>query len=655
MSVPPLLLAATLMFWGWQTELWLAAVPLALVFELARVAHWRWDLNRQDFNRLADLSTVLLLGITLYHLGGGSMAHAVLAVFQWLPLSVAPLLAGQLYSGAGRVPVSSLFLTLRRLESQGRLPPSATLDLGFPFVAMALLSASTANSRSLWFFPCVATLVGWALWGVRGRRRPAWLWPGAMLLAVAIGYGGQLGLHALQRSVESVLVQWLQDLLAGDTDPYRARTSIGDIGVLKLSDRIVLRVHAPAMPPGGLLLREASYDTFRYGTWLAPGVTFSALRPQPPGDRWPLAQDGGTAEHIQIAVYLRHGRGILPLPTGALQLDHLPALDVERNMLGTVRVGDGPDFVNLDVRFRAAGSDGPPRPSDLTIPDAYGEVVERIATALGLGDMAPGRVPVRLAQFFFEDFRYSLVLGSGRAGATPLQEFLERSRAGHCEYFATATVLLLRQAGIPARYTTGYTVREHGVGDDEYVVRRRHAHAWALAYVDGRWLNVDTTPPDWPALEDARASVWQPLEDLWSWLGFRYSQWRWSERDPRGNAALGWLLIPLFAILVWRLYGRRRVERGRRHQAEALQSRPGVDSPLWQLLTPLLARGLGPRRNETLGAWLNRVTPLLPASASPAELRILLELHYALRFGSPESAEAARIRLTRRLAGAPDT
>ncbi|MBT8330725.1 MAG: transglutaminase-like domain-containing protein, partial [Deltaproteobacteria bacterium] len=39
-----------------------------------------------------------------------------------------------------------------------------------------------------------------------------------------------------------------------------------------------------------------------------------------------------------------------------------------------------------------------------------------------------------------------------------IENFLTRSRSGHCEYFATATVLLLRQAGIPARYARGYSV-----------------------------------------------------------------------------------------------------------------------------------------------------------------------------------------------------
>jgi len=274
----------------------------------------------------------------------------------------------------------------------------------------------------------------------------------------------------------------------------------------------------------------------------------------------------------------------------------------------------------------------------------------RIDAALGLGRLPSGQVPVRLAQFFYEHFRYSVVLDPHNAASMPLQDFLERSRAGHCEYFATATVLLLRQAGIPARYTTGYSVRERGLGDHEYVVRKRHAHAWALAHVDGQWLDIDTTPPDWSALENARASGWQPLGDLWSWLSYRFSLWRWSEREGGSNDALGWLLIPLGGALVWRLYGRRRIRRGGQPKAGAATPRPSADSPFWLLVSPLAARGLGPQPSETLGAWLRRVTPMLPARSSVAELRALLGLHYALRFGPTATAEAARGRLAKLVA-----
>ena len=69
---------------------------------------------------------------------------------------------------------------------------------------------------------------------------------------------------------------------------------------------------------------------------------------------------------------------------------------------------------------------------------------------------------LRTLSAFFQDtdkFRYSTWQGPGKlrsTNETPLARFLLRTRSGHCEYFATATVLLLRQLGIPARYAVGY-------------------------------------------------------------------------------------------------------------------------------------------------------------------------------------------------------
>jgi transglutaminase-like putative cysteine protease len=55
----------------------------------------------------------------------------------------------------------------------------------------------------------------------------------------------------------------------------------------------------------------------------------------------------------------------------------------------------------------------------------------------------------------------------------------------------------LRAAGIPARYAIGFSVSEYSPLEGAYVARRRHAYAWALAWLEGRWRDFDATPPDW--------------------------------------------------------------------------------------------------------------------------------------------------------------
>src|SRR4029077_6554167 len=93
--------------------------------------------------------------------------------------------------------------------------------------------------------------------------------------------------------------------------------------------------------------------------------------------------------------------------------------------------------------------------------------------------------------------RKRLTGGIAVTNDTPLARFLLRTRSGHCEYFATATVLLLRALDIPARYAVGYAVHESS--HNGFVVRQRDAHAWCLVWNPNTrsWLDFDTTPPSW--------------------------------------------------------------------------------------------------------------------------------------------------------------
>src|SRR5204862_458473 len=133
-----------------------------------------------------------------------------------------------------------------------------------------------------------------------------------------------------------------------------------------------------------------------------------------------------------------------------------------------------------------------------------------------------------------------------------LADFFLRTRAGHCEYFATGTVMLLRAAGIPARYAIGYAVHEWSPLERRFIVRGNDAHAWTLAWVGGAWREIDTTPGEWIPTERETASFWTPLGDLWSWATYLFSRWRWSERDDRLTGSIGWLLVPLIALLARR-------------------------------------------------------------------------------------------------------
>jgi transglutaminase-like putative cysteine protease len=97
-----------------------------------------------------------------------------------------------------------------------------------------------------------------------------------------------------------------------------------------------------------------------------------------------------------------------------------------------------------------------------------------------------------LAHIRQADFSYTLAPGIyGRDG---IDEFWLDRRAGFCEHFATAFVVVMRALGVPARVVTGYQGAERSLLDGYYVVRQSHAHAWAEVWQPRRgWQRVDPT------------------------------------------------------------------------------------------------------------------------------------------------------------------
>jgi hypothetical protein len=240
----------------------------------------------------------------------------------------------------------------------------------------------------------------------------------------------------------------------------------------------------------------------------------------------------------------------------------------------------------------------------------------------------------QVRRFFSRGFSYSLDLKAPRNQAAPLADFLLRTHSGHCEYYATATVLLLRAAGIPARYATGYSVQEYSELEKRYLVRRRHAHAWARVWVQGAWRDVDTTPVVWAALESAQSPWWEPAYDVLSWLAFRFAEWRWQETEDEAPSWMLWLALALLLILVWRMAQRQRVMRtgASGGPSPADLSRQGTDSDFFAIERRLIDAGHLRHPGESAGTWLRRLARSGALTEGRELIGAILPLHYRYRF-----------------------
>ena len=646
MRMPPLLLGAALAFWGWRSGNYAAAAALALAAEAPHALPWRIELRRTDFSRIADSCTVFFAGLLVWlfaTLEEPRTARAVLTTLLWLPAVLLPILLAQRFSSAGRMPLSALFHYLRKLKQREPSTPDPEIDLSGVYFAVCVVAAGIPNRRDGLFYVGVVLLVAWALAAARPKHAMRGAWAASVVAAAGIGYAAHSGLAQLQASIESWVGDWMLRGIAAD--PYRTSTDLGSVGRLKEVETIVLRVYASAQDAERLkLLHRSSFTTLSGTSWIARNAPMAPLQAGPDGATWRIAP-GAPQQRARIVTRLEDGKALLALPSGTVRLSGLPAASVRRNVFGATLAEVGGDWAPYVAETGGAEEYAPPREEDLQIPPRERAAFDRLATSLHLKIISEteklNQIQKHLASFSYSTYREAPV----DAGTTPLVDFLERSRSGHCEYFAAATTLLARAAGIPARYATGFAMVEYSELEGAYVVRARHAHAWTRAFVDGRWIDVDTTPPSWIAEEERRKPAWQGLMDLARWATYRWSQRGALEGGP-GWYALAGLLV---ALLAWRILRGKRAARLAAAAAAARRSHAGDDSELYAL-EPLLAERFGPReQDESLKSWILK-------TSMADQLRDVVELHYRYRFDpqglKPQERAALRahcLALTRSL------
>lgn len=621
-------------------------------------------------------------------------ARTASAMLRWLPLILFVFVAAQAFSNRSEIPVSTISLVvrrrIRRAQATGQpLPPARGMNASYPYFAVCLFAASVHEAEDSKYFWGLSLLLVWALWTRRVKRFNILVWSCAIGLALACGFFGQRGISRLGNYLQSLDPQWLARWLSHrNVDPTRSQTAIGRIGGLKTSKRIVIRVTPEKDMSPPTYLREATYRVYRASSWLeeADSDEFERIDELPANSRiWTIHPGTVPPWSVRIACYLEgvsretdSRSGVLPLPLGTRRLENLNAFTMRMNHVGTV-VADGPGLLIFDARYGPKLADAPFDPSesntnlyrtfdpenrlsrernvstnpDLHVPERQREMLEEVISTWDLRRGTPEETVRAVRAFFAANFSYCTwqdqpLRRRRETQFNPLGHFLLETRSGHCEYFATATVLLLRELGIPARYAVGYFV--HEPSNAGYVVRLRDAHAWCLVWdaAEGMWRDIDTTPASWLEAESGGRSAFQLLGDFWSWIKFQFSRIRSGDSNLRPYL-LG-SLIPALVLMVYQIFFRRRRRRTLSGGNAARIAWPGMDSEFYRVEKEIAARGHPRESDEPLSKWLHRVLadPVLARTEGP--LRRLLQLHYRYRFDPRAIDSSEREELRRRAA-----
>jgi transglutaminase-like putative cysteine protease len=579
---------------------------------------------RLELDRLAQAGLAIgamVLGVLVPRLAGGPTAGAEGAFLSDRTLLlVMPMVAVATARGLVKNPVYGARVTLA-----------------------AVLVAFTGAGRAMLGPAYVGLFVGGILLGlyalrVEDRARPparalGALHVGGLLFLVVAGMSMVASLSAALPPLHDALMARIIARWQASRTGFTDSMALGSLGGMLQSNDVVMRVRGPAPP----LVRGVVLVDYTAGQW-------NAMREMPPREivETAAAPDDPT-QYVEIEHASDPRRYFLPLGARDVIISSRVA---QRDVTQVFQPSAG--FAAKRVWFARDGEGPPPQapgPEDLTSPFSLGPTLQATLASWGVHDQPPRERIEMIAERLRSDFTYSLDFDRS-TGRDPIIDFLTENRQGHCEYFASAMVLLARAARVPARVVAGYRVQE--VSPFGYhIVRERDAHSWAEVWIDDRWQTIDPTPgapfedparaqtPTLSALFDALSTAWEVVDD---WLG---------RRTP---FELSLMLIGLFAALI--LYRTLRAVRAPKRALGGV-----VDPPLpafVELARALERRGLRRDPSLTLRRLAERVAtagevPEPARGPATAAIRSYEALRYG-RKGDPGEVER-RLREAARAIG----
>ncbi|MHC4871321.1 MAG: DUF3488 and transglutaminase-like domain-containing protein [Planctomycetota bacterium] len=201
----------------------------------------------------------------------------------------------------------------------------------------------------------------------------------------------------------------------------------------------------------------------------------------------------------------------------------------------------------------------------------------------------------------------------------PVIQFLTAKSHGHCELFATAGTLMLREMGIKARYVTGFVCSEKVSYGNLWLARNLNAHAWTEYYHPEKgWQTAEFTPasgvPDNMINND---SYYEYLYSLWlrlkgfgirgildlvfSYVG-QFGQWligAWWR--------IAGLVIFMAWYFVWRNYKKNSVHKFLYNERDFKDEVKSAREKFFHLQEELKKQGLAKEECETLEEYSARI------------------------------------------------
>jgi len=289
--------------------------------------------------------------------------------------------------------------------------------------------------------------------------------------------------------------------LSGFSDQIR----LGSIGSIQLNPSVVMRVKISGDPKlsEDLKWRGITLDHFDGRDWskhlkgtahsFPPGQSFKIREPQSVGaaTRYQVLLEACSTPYLFTLDRILSIRG---------NLDSLVYDPVDDSVMARPHdfyrlIYQADSILTRSVLLSTRGAELPfeTRQAYLQTPSLDRRIPELAASVTNPAGSS-GEKAQRLEDYLRTHYHYSLN-ASQIENPEPLAAFLFETRKGHCEYFASAMVVMLRTLGIPSRIVNGFHAGEYNDVGGNYIIRGKDAHSWVEAYISEQgWLPYDPTP-----------------------------------------------------------------------------------------------------------------------------------------------------------------
>jgi len=441
---------------------------------------------------------------------------------------------------------------------------------------------------------------------------------------------------------------------------FREAIALHRFGEIKESRAAVLRLTFPGheqASPEWLRLAGTTLQHYRGGLWAqgrkgAERLVAGAARTAT------LGEAPAGAATVRAEIELVKASDVLFAPPGTVRLEPPEAVAVMRERLGTLRVPRG---LALPQRYAVEFDPDlvlqpPPDAEDTRLP-AEPEAIRTLAREATAGTGDELAAALSLEQHLRSSYSYTTDLYPELPlRKDPVKWFLFEGKQGHCEFFAASMVLLLRSLDIPARMQAGYAGAERDAAGG-FIVRDSHAHAWVLAWIDGRWRVFDPTPADGrPAVAGSLRGLawrlgWERLEGLWDRWVLTFSLADQVELVARGARLLAAQrdTIVLVGLLAALAVLATLILLPRKHAVGTAERRPAdsrVGRELRAVMAEAAARGLGDAAPLTPRRFAAALAGAAPEAAGPAAW--LVRHHEQCAYAGGRAPSRAEVAVARR-------